>query len=163
LPIILLAGLPMTVPRQRYGTQKVGHGKPESGDNGGKLPNHGQDWAGLKSAGFDPEALWGRVEGDAELLRDLITVFEEESPSMLAKLAAAIQNGDAADLERAAHKIKGSALQFSGLSAAAAALDLEQMGRRGALAGAEAALERLRQEIDVLLKSLHAMAGEMSQ
>jgi HPt (histidine-containing phosphotransfer) domain-containing protein len=129
----------------------------------GKLTSHGQDWTGLKSAGFDPEALWERVEGDTELLGDLIAVFKKESPGMLAKLAAAIENGDAAGLERAAHKIKGSALQFSGFGAAAAALELEQLGRSGTVAGAEAALERLKQEINMLLKSLQAMAGEMSQ
>jgi HPt (histidine-containing phosphotransfer) domain-containing protein len=127
------------------------------------LPGKAPDWAAFKSAGFDPDALWRRIEGDVELLRELIAVFEEESPEMLDKLATAIENGDAAGLEKVGHKIKGSVLQFSGFAAGAAALELEQLGRNGTLTGAEAALQKLKQEIDILMKSLHVMAGEISQ
>jgi HPt (histidine-containing phosphotransfer) domain-containing protein len=137
-------------------------GSPNWGIMTGKLPSHGPDWAGLKSAGFDPDALWGRVDGDTALLRDLVVVFEEEFPSILAKVAAAIQNGDAAGLERAAHKIKGSVLQLSGSGAASAAMELEQLGRSGTLAGAAAVLEKLEQEIHILVKSLHVMAEDVT-
>lgn len=120
-------------------------------------------WAGLKSEGFDPDALWDRVDQDVELLRDLIAVFEEEFPSMLKNLEAAIENGDASGVERAGHKIKGSVLQFSGRGAAAAAFELEQLGRSGTVAGARAPLEKLKQETDILVKSLHAMTDGMAQ
>src|SRR5438270_1860010 len=126
---------------------------------GGALQSRGANWAGLKSAGFDPDALWDRIDGDLELLRDLIAVFEEELPGMLASLEAAIRNGDAAELEKSGHKIKGSVLQFSGHSAAAAALQLEELGRNGTVAGGEIALQMLKQETEVLVKSLHAMSG----
>jgi HPt (histidine-containing phosphotransfer) domain-containing protein len=97
------------------------------------------------------------VDGDPELLRDLMAVFEEEFPAMLESLEQAIQNGDATGLERAAHKIKGSMLQFSGHGAAAAALQLEELGRNGTVAGAGIPLQQLKQETEVLVKTLHTM------
>ena len=71
------------------------------------------------SAGFDAEALWKRVDGDPELLRGLIAVFETEYPGMLAGATRAIEDQDPAQLEKAAHKIKGTMLQFSAGTAAA--------------------------------------------
>jgi HPt (histidine-containing phosphotransfer) domain-containing protein len=123
----------------------------------GMLQRRNTDWAGLKTPGFDPGSLWERVDGDPELLRDLMAVFEEEFPAMLESLEQAIQNGDATGLERAAHKIKGSMLQFSGHGAAAAALQLEELGRNGTVAGAGIPLQQLKQETEVLVKTLHTM------
>jgi HPt (histidine-containing phosphotransfer) domain-containing protein len=127
------------------------------------LQNQGQAWAGLKSASFDPDALWERVDRDVELLRELIAVFEAEFPGMLAKVEAAIGNGDPAELERAAHKVKGSVLQFSAHSAAAAALELEQMGRSGRTADAQPVFEKLKQQTAAMLKSLKVMMERLSQ
>jgi HPt (histidine-containing phosphotransfer) domain-containing protein len=167
LPIILLDDCATTgaaMPGENgMPTEKEDALGAKEGIIGISLPGKYPDWAAFKSAGFDPDALWRRIEGDVELLRELIAVFEEESLEMLGKLAAAIQNGDAAGLEKMGHKIKGSVLQFSGFGAAAAALALEQLGRSGTIAGAETALKKLKHEIDILMKSLHAMAGEMSQ
>ncbi|HEX4605220.1 MAG TPA: Hpt domain-containing protein [Candidatus Angelobacter sp.] len=113
----------------------------------------------MKSERFDPESLWDRVDGDMELLRELIDVFADEGPRMLARIEDAIRHGSAADLEKSAHKIKGSVLQFSAHAAAAIALELEEMGRRGSVAGAEPLLQRLKQEIDLLQAALNEMAG----
>jgi len=114
---------------------------------------------GGKSAGFDWETLWRRVEGDRELLRELIGVFESEFPVILERMESAALQGDAAGLEKAAHKIKGALLQFSAHGAADAARRLEETGRSGKVAGAEEILPVLRQEIDRLLQSLRALAG----
>jgi two-component system, sensor histidine kinase and response regulator len=111
----------------------------------------------LKSERFDPESLWNRVDGDLDLLRELVELFAEEAPRMLAEIEMAIEVGSASDLEKASHKIKGSVLQFSARAAAAIALELEENGRIGSLAGAERLLKTLRQEIDVLQQTLHAM------
>lgn len=113
----------------------------------------------LKSEHIDPESLWGRVDGDLALLRELVELFAEEAPRMLARIEGAIQDGSASDLEKAGHKIKGSVLQFSAHPAAAIALELEEMGRIGSIAGAEALLKKLRHEIDLLQQTLRAMTG----
>jgi HPt (histidine-containing phosphotransfer) domain-containing protein len=111
----------------------------------------------LKSERFDPESLWNRVDGDLDLLRELVELFGEEGPRMLAEIEMAIEAGSASDLEKASHKIKGSVLQFSARAAAAIALELEENGRLGSLAGAERLLKTLRQEIDLLQQTLNAM------
>lgn len=113
----------------------------------------------LKSQHFDPESLLKRVDGDLALLRELVELFAAEAPPMLARIEAAIKNGSASELEKASHKIKGSVLQFSAHSAAAVALELEESGRLGSIAGAEALLIKLRAEIDVLQQTLRGMVG----
>ena len=111
----------------------------------------------LNSDRFDPESLWDRVDGDMHLLRELIEVFAEEGPKMLARIEDAVRRGSASDLEKSAHKIKGSALQFSAQAAAAVAFELEEMGRRGSVTGAEPLLHTLRQEIILLQAALNSM------
>lgn len=112
----------------------------------------------MKSRRFDPESLLRRVDGDLNLLRELAEVFAEEAPRMLARIEKAIEHGSALDLEKASHKMKGSVLQFSAHAAAAAALELEEKGRSGSIAGAKPFLKALRQEIDLLQESLRSMA-----
>ena len=111
----------------------------------------------LKSTRFDPEALWNRVDGDMELLRELVVVFAEEGPRMLARIEDAIRHGSASDLEKSSHKIKGSVLQFSAHGASGIALQLEEMGRSGSMTGAESLLRSLKREIDLLRADLNAM------
>jgi histidine phosphotransfer protein HptB len=111
----------------------------------------------LKSERFDPESLWGRVDGDLDLLRELVGVFAEEAPRTLAQIQDAIHHGSATYLEKASHKMKGAVLQFSAHAAAAAALELEQKGKSGSVAGAEPLLNKLRHEIELLKESLHRM------
>ena len=83
----------------------------------------------LKSSGFDPVALFKRLDGDLELLRDLVHIFSEESPLLLKKIGSAIEHGAIEDVRRLSHKLKGSALQFSGGRVASLAASLE--GRLG--------------------------------
>lgn len=114
----------------------------------------------LKSEQFDPDALWNRVHGDVNLLRELVELFAEEVPGMLARIDKAIKHGSPSDLEKASHKIKGSMLQFSAHGAAAIALQLEENGRIGLVAGADNLLQKLRQEIAELKQTLHAMVRD---
>lgn len=112
----------------------------------------------LKSNGFDPAALWERVSGDAELLRDLVKIFSEEYPGLLDNLSAAIAQHSFSDVRKFSHKLKGSALQFSGKGAADLAGILERMGEDRSLEGAPRVLARLRHEVAELVHSLEAMS-----
>jgi HPt (histidine-containing phosphotransfer) domain-containing protein len=111
----------------------------------------------LKSERIDAEALKNRVDGDLDLLRDLAALFAEEAPRLLGQIELAIQRGSAIELEKASHKMKGSVLQFSAAAAASAALELEQKGRSGSVAGAEVMLDGLRNEITLLEEALRTM------
>jgi HPt (histidine-containing phosphotransfer) domain-containing protein len=114
----------------------------------------------LTSEPIDAEALKNRVDGDLDLLRDLAALFAEEAPRLLGQIELAIQQDSAIELEKASHKMKGSVLQFSAAAAASAALELEQKGRSGSLAGAGVMLDRLKDEIALLEEALRTMLSD---
>lgn len=111
----------------------------------------------LASDSFDPVSLWERVNGDMELLRDLVGLFAMEYPELLLSIKSAIERGSSTDLQRFSHKLKGSALQFSGKSAVAASFQLEEMGRTGSLEGAGQVLMTLQFEVLRLMEALNRM------
>jgi HPt (histidine-containing phosphotransfer) domain-containing protein len=113
----------------------------------------------LKSEHFDPEALWRRVDHDRDLLRELVAVFTEEAPVLLARIEEGIRTGLAGDVKKASHKLKGSLLQFSARIAVAVAQELEEKAQNGSVAGAAPLLNRLRHEIDLLREGLNAMVS----
>ena len=112
----------------------------------------------LKSSGFDPGALFKRLDGDMELLRDLLQIFSRESPLLLQKIDGAIKHRDFEDVRKLAHKLKGSALQFSGSRVASLAASLEDMGAHRTLEGAGSVLSDLKREVTNLELSLQRMA-----
>lgn len=111
----------------------------------------------MKSEIFDTIALWNRVDGDVDLLRELAAVFAAEAPAILAQIVLAIHSGDPETVEKASHKLKGSALQLAASAAAAAARQLEEMGKSKSLNGAEASLVTLRNELRLLQDALNSM------
>lgn len=84
-----------------------------------------------------------RVGGDEELLREIAVLFLEDCPSLMTKIEQAIAAGDAHNLERAAHSLKGSVANFGSDPAYEAAFDLEQIGRSKNLENVHAAHARL--------------------
>jgi signal transduction histidine kinase/CheY-like chemotaxis protein/HPt (histidine-containing phosphotransfer) domain-containing protein len=92
---------------------------------------------------MDKAAILARVGHDGQLLHDLVTVFLNECPRLLADVRAAVEQGDAAKLTTAAHALKGAVSNFSTWPAFEAALRLETMGRTGDLTAAPDGLEAL--------------------
>jgi CheY-like chemotaxis protein len=75
---------------------------------------------------IDRISLLERVEGDRELLTEMIHLFQEDAPKLLAAMRDTLQRGDMAVLERSAHSLKGAVSNLSAKATAAAALQLEQ-------------------------------------
>lgn len=121
----------------------------------------GQDkvFQDLASDGFDPASLWERVNHDMELLRDLVQLFAQEYPGLLSGIRAAIEQGQFVDVQKLSHKMKGSALQFSGRLVVAAAGALEEMGRTESLDGADKVMTALDFEVLRLMEALKMMVG----
>lgn len=95
-------------------------------------------------------ALLERVEGDQELLAEIINLFVDDAPRLLEAMRGALQQGDMAVLERLAHSMKGAAGNLSANLTATAALQLEKNAKdsdaasaKGSLASLETAIERL--------------------
>ena len=100
------------------------------------------------------------VDGDRELLGDIIDLLLEQAPQSLSEIREAIAQGDGHKLDRAAHKLKGSLGNFGKKAAFAQALRLEEMGREGDLTDAESACAALEEEMARLTQALTAFKAE---
>jgi len=118
-------------------------------------------WESLKSERFDPVALWQRLGEDQNLLCDVVEIFASEYPGMLGSIEESLQQGDTARLKAAAHKLKGSLLQFGAVKASAAAGDLEQIAGNPSLNGATDAVDRVKAEVDFLMRVLQDMLSQV--
>ncbi|MBN2875278.1 MAG: response regulator, partial [Spirochaetales bacterium] len=92
---------------------------------------------------FDRAGFLDRLMGDEELMRDICAAFIEDSPSQLANLEAALESGDVATAERAAHSIKGAAANVGGERVRALAYQIEKDAHIGALDAARSRLAGL--------------------
>lgn len=119
-------------------------------------------WDRLRSDRFDPLTLWTRVGEDMGLLRDIVRIFAAESPEMLRNIEDAVQRRDACAIQKTSHNLKGTLLQFAAPAASAAAAYLEQSGARISVDEARLCLNRLKTEIDALMRALKAMTAEIS-
>jgi signal transduction histidine kinase/CheY-like chemotaxis protein len=74
-------------------------------------------------------AVLKRCDNDLDFLRELATLLDEDAPRLIAEIRGAVEAGDAARLENAAHQLKGSLMPFAAPTAVQAAQSLETMGR----------------------------------
>jgi HPt (histidine-containing phosphotransfer) domain-containing protein len=100
------------------------------------------------------------MEGDQALLAEVVAIFHAEAPRMLADLRRAIDEGDAAGLQRVAHSFKGAVAIFGAERASDAAQALESLGRNGSVSGAADALAALEQQMTALSNELAGLAGD---
>jgi signal transduction histidine kinase/CheY-like chemotaxis protein len=104
----------------------------------------------VPASSWDSMEALARVDGDADLLNELIQIFLAESPRQIEKLSRAIQSGDVDATQRTAHTLKGE-LKYLGLTQAAEqALELENMCRAGELQGAAELFRTFKTEMAVL-------------
>jgi PAS domain S-box-containing protein len=98
---------------------------------------------------IDRVSLLERVEGDQELLTEMIHLFQEDVPNLLAVMRDALECGDMAVLERSAHSLKGAVGNLSAKAAAAAqrletdAKNKDAESAKESLAQAERAVKQL--------------------
>jgi two-component system, sensor histidine kinase and response regulator len=95
--------------------------------------------------------------GRMDLLKHVVDVFLEDTPSILTRLEQALQNTNAADVTSAAHALKGSVGLFSQGEAYECARRLEQLGRSGDLTDGESVLKELLVSVSKLTTELRAL------
>jgi HPt (histidine-containing phosphotransfer) domain-containing protein len=110
-------------------------------------------------APFDAADVLARVEGDRDLLAELVAIFRAEYPALLDTLRRCVESGDARGVEDAAHAIKGTVGNFGAREACEAAARLEAMGQQESLADAGAGLIRLEHTVGALERDLMGMMG----
>jgi len=78
-----------------------------------------------------------RLEGDRELLRELLDIFARDCPRMVAEIKKALGQGSPKALQAAAHSLRGALSNFGESPAWQAASKLEEMGLADTLNGAK--------------------------
>src|SRR5262249_6945008 len=106
----------------------------------------------------DVEEALARVANDRELLRDMITMFQDVAPKELARIRTALAEQDAITLHRSSHTLKGAIGTFGRREAYAAAQRLEEMAHYGQLTDAPAALAELEEKLARLHPALVALS-----
>ena len=99
------------------------------------------------------------VQGDRELLQDLVAIFLEECPRLIEQIRQSLAQGDAAQLRRAAHTLAGSFRHFAAAAAAEQAQRLASLGKDGDLTAAPELFAGLEAETERLLSALRPPGG----
>ena len=110
----------------------------------------------MHSPVFDHSVLLTQFGDDLEFVNELIELFLEESPRLLADVQKAVERHDGKAIERTAHRLKASAGKFGMTETVAAAMRLEVFGRKAELADSNAAYQTLHDELRQLQAELAA-------
>jgi signal transduction histidine kinase/CheY-like chemotaxis protein len=102
------------------------------------------------AAVFDEQAALAYTGQDRRLLKQVISMFRSEYPTSLRRIEQALRRKDGDGLRAAAHALKGAIATVGSPAGRAAAAALEQVGRSGDLAEADAAYADLRRNIELL-------------
>lgn len=115
------------------------------------------------STPFDLAGLRERLDNDAELVAELVTLFIDDAPKQIAALRAAVESADAGGIERAGHALKGAAAVMFAAPLAEAARRLEFIGRDKNLAESRQAFAALEREWAALKPQLDPLCTEVQK
>jgi HPt (histidine-containing phosphotransfer) domain-containing protein len=109
-------------------------------------------------SGWEIAELLDRVDGDEDLIRELLVLFQEDSPKELLKAKQYLAEEEWQGLSRAAHTLRGSLRYLSMNSTARIAEELETAARKGLrqesvglLARLDGALQQMLSEVEARL------------
>ncbi|MBW2702092.1 MAG: response regulator [Deltaproteobacteria bacterium] len=105
---------------------------------------------------FDERSALSRVEGDRDLLMEILAVFMEEAPAQLRQISKSAALGDLEVLRRQAHSLKSAAGSVAAQQLTERAARIESHAQSGALDRAMVEVRRLDDDLD----SLHGLLGE---
>jgi PAS domain S-box-containing protein len=112
----------------------------------------------VQTPALDEEMLtsWRNLteEGESDFLNEIIDLFLENSPSIIADLRRSLDGKDAETFQKCAHKLKGSSSHVGAKSMASLCETLEGLGRERKLEGAAPWVGKLLAEFEAVKKSL---------
>jgi CheY-like chemotaxis protein len=103
---------------------------------------------------FDPASMFRNIGGDNQLFAQLVEMFLDQHPAMLAAIKEGLIRGDSLAVERTAHTLKGTAGNLCAPEVVLAASRLEAIGHLGALHDAPPIYAQLEQEVLRLVQAL---------
>ena len=92
---------------------------------------------------FDYEDFLERIDGDTVLLKEVLEIFLEDTPGLLADLDAGIKSKNMDAVERATHTLKGAAANISAKRLQALTHQLLLLSRKGELGDAEGVYDNI--------------------
>jgi signal transduction histidine kinase/DNA-binding response OmpR family regulator len=104
---------------------------------------------------FNFNSALARLGNDRNLFADLVTFFMEDAPELLSAIRTGLDNGNADDVMRASHSLKGLLSSFDAHQAVSLAARIENAAREGDLVAACEVLPRLEDEVTRLQDLLH--------
>ena len=96
----------------------------------------------------------GQVEGDFQMLGELIDSFRQETPGLLAELESGLQNSNAQAVYRTAHTLKASLKIFGVQPTVELITEIEGLGRTDQLLEVPVKLTKLRTLLNNLLQGM---------
>ncbi len=111
----------------------------------------------------DIVSLLQRVEGDKELLAEMVQVFLDDLPNLLNTMRDALLQGNMAMLERSAHSLKGAAGNLSAKQAADAAMELEKAAKDNDAESAKQSLAGVERVMKIVVPALSALCQGVSK
>lgn len=122
------------------------------------LLSAGLTWETTAPSVIDRKTLWKRLDGDRELLRELLDGYRGCCPEVVAELREGVTRQDSKLVQRAAHQLKGMVSSLAATEAFTTARDLERSGQASdftqapdILAKLEAALREVDAELECIV------------
>jgi PAS domain S-box-containing protein len=115
-----------------------------------------------KSVSLNAEGLMRSFENDQHLFQELVEIFLNDSPKMLIALRDSLKSEDPEAFKRTAHSLKGMLRNFQAESAAETAFELERIGDRGKLDGADQIVDSLAGQLDDVARKLKEVVKKIS-
>jgi signal transduction histidine kinase/DNA-binding response OmpR family regulator len=110
----------------------------------------------------DRSAILAQVDGDTELLAELVDLFLDTYPSLLGEIRQGIRDQVPSRVSEAAHSLKGALANFWPTAGMDLVLTLELMGRDGNLSRAGEKLRELEVNMGRIESALCALRDEMA-
>jgi two-component system sensor histidine kinase/response regulator len=99
------------------------------------------------------EAL-SRSMGDTDFLKMMLDEFQRMIPDFISRMEQSIQRNDMRTLAKDAHQFKGTAANLGAKTIAAAALELEQIGKSGDPEPSRPAFSKLQDAVGIFTQHL---------
>ena len=135
---------------ERWGQKAAGDASPApvpAANNGASVPRQAAPTA---EEAVDMDRLLDFTEGSIESLRELVTLYLNQTGGQLEQLEAAVQSGNAADVRRLAHSCAGASATCGMRRLVPLLRELEHRGFENRLAGAAELSQQAAREFETI-------------
>ncbi len=109
--------------------------------------------------GWNPKDTLERMEGDEKLFLEILTIFLDESPKLIAQMERGLGEQKPELLQRAAHSLRGDLGYLGAPEISQTAHQLEELGRKGEFGPAAQVFAALREQLAQLTAAIRSNIG----